>query len=505
MSFLIDPEFKINNTLITSDLETVSRWNVLGRQFHASKLDCEKVAESIDQFVAENLDKLTQRQKETLFVNVYHIQKKFSKNQEGPGKAAHKTLLATLNRFRKTSPSNSYSKQASYFDMGGLSSCIWSFITWSNEQNGEVFEADKFNVYLQSLFTQMKNAGMTQIDLAFTQLSDLDALLSGDYSKLSGNDVIGQLLQQMVSSNIKFPKGTDLLKIMTSAANQSGMKIALSFGGENANSSDFTICKTGETPQGQAQKLANFMNTYGIASVDFDVEGSNATALAKQPGAQTFFKSLKQALQGQKTVTLTIQGSLSQTVWGSGAKKNDPSTFNGPLKPLFYNENNQPIFSTLFDGVNLMMYDSGAHYYLDAKIYPDDTVTPDWCIEDWLDIVGKQNAGMIHIGFQDATQYQLAQSSDSGHTYFNSKDPKLAVKTTDSTGTAAAKIFLQIQRTLIDDGYTTPLGSPFWWPNYSGNRYSPDKNDQVHFVSAAMQDFYATLEKLGGKKPAPHG
>jgi len=387
-----------------------------------------------------------------------------------------------------------YSNQACYFDMGGLGSCIWDFIAWDNQQNAEAFQVDKFNTYLQNLFIQMQNAGMNQIDLSFSQLCDIDSLIAADYSQLSPNDVIGSLLQQMVDSKIVFPANTNLLSLITAAAKQNAMNISLSLGGENASSSDFTICKQGETAEDQAQKLANFMNNYGIASVDFDVEGTSAAALGNQPDAQTFFSSLKQNLAANnQTVTLTIQGSLSATVWGTGQKGN-PASFNGPLKSLFYDVSNQPIFNTLFNGVNLMMYDSGAHYYLDDKGFSDDTFTPDWFVEDWLNIVGRQNTSMLHIGFQDATQYQLAASSASGHTYYESNDPTdpLAVKVTDSSGVAGAKIFLQMQRTLTQDNYTTKLGDPFWWPNYNGGRYNPNGN----FVSQTMQDFYTTLNSL---------
>jgi len=407
---------------------------------------------------------------------------------------------AKLGLSSQTNPS--YSQITTYFDMGGLASCIWDFIQWSNPQNGEVFNTADFNTYLSSLFAQLKTAGMNQIDMAFAQVCDIDALSNGTYTGTSGNDVIAQLLQQMVSSNIIFPTGTNLLSIITSAAQTAGITISLSFGGENAAASDFTICQEGENPQGQADKLVTFMQTYNIGSVDFDIEGTNAGAFANDPNAVPFFTELKTQLSAQnKTVTLTIQGSLTQTVWGSGGGHGQsPSTFNGPLKAFFYDANNNPIFPNLFSGVNLMMYDSGAHYYLDAKVYSDDTLPPDWCIEDWLDIIGPTNAGMLRIGFQDATAYQLDSSSASGHTYDKPvpQDPALVVSSSDTPGTAAAKIFLQIQLQLINDGYTTPLGPCFWWPNYSGSRYAPGTNDQASFTSQPMNDFETALQNLGG-------
>ena len=292
-----------------------------------------------------------------------------------------------------------YAQQECYFDMGGLGSSIWNFIHWvqpSPDEGYEEFDTDAFSQYLTSLFTQMKTAGMDQIELSFAQLCDIDAYAAGDFSKISSNDIIGVLLEQMVTSDVHFPEGTNLLSLITETAAQQRMKTALSFGGENAAPADFTLCQSGETPEGQAQKLVDIMQQYNISSVDFDVEGASALALGQEEGITTFFSTLYQALAAQgKTATLTIQGSLTQTVWGTGTPAQGPSSYNGPLKSLFYNADNEPIFSSLFSGVNLMLYDNGSKYYLDAKVYPDDTVIPDWCVEEWLDIVGSDNDPIV--------------------------------------------------------------------------------------------------------------
>lgn len=522
---LFNSEVNAERYVLTTNLKKIPRWNLFARFLNQGSLNSAKVAQKIEETVKATIQTkpLNDTQKTQAISNIKAMEEKFSKTTNKTKALAISTALTGAREVIKTQPlhtdtkpqvieniqaiekspviQDTYSNQACYFDMGGLSSCIWSFITWSNTLNSEVFEIPQFNSYLQNLFTNMKNAGMNQIDLAFAQLSDVDAFSTGDYSKISGNDVIGALLEQMKTSNISFPPNTDILNLITNAANAAGVKVSLSLGGENATSADFAVCKPGETPEGQAQKLADFMNAYNIASVDFDVEGTNAGALSQESGIQLFFTTLHTALNTTgKTVTLTIQGSLSQTVWGTGTRGN-PSSFNGPLKPLFYDVNNNPIANTLFDGINLMMYDSGAHYYLDDKGYSDDTINPDWCVEDWLNIVQKENAGMIHIGFQDATAYQLAASSASGHTYYTPTvpcPPSWAVQTTDSTGTAGAKILLQMQAGLTADGYATELGAPFWWPNYDGNRYSPTGD----FVSQPMNDFYTTLEQLGGQSSA---
>ena len=405
------------------------------------------------------------------------------------------------NFFKKIFPSFFMPSISSYFDLGGLGSHLWDFIQWDNNVNGgaEVFQVASFNTYLQSLFAQMKAAGMNQIDLSFSQISCIDNYATGNYENVSSSDILAVLIKQMIDSKVYFPPNENLLSLITAAAKQAQMNVCVSFGGEAAGPTDFQICQSGETVQGQAQKLANYMEQYGIQSVDFDIEGANVEDLLTGQDAVGFFSTLHQSLQSGQKATLTIQGSLTQTVMGNATDPTKPNTFTGPLKPLFYDVNNQLIFANLFDGVNLMLYDSGSRYYLDDKVYTDDTLTPDWVLEAWLTIIGPQNAGQVNVGFQDATSYQTNASSASGHTYDKPAyqgDPLVVNPSTDSSGTAAAKIFLQMQRTLIQDGYTTQLGTPFWWPNY-GDRYGHDKNFNADFVSQVMTDYYTALEQLG--------
>lgn len=522
ISFFIGTKLDLTQPLnegerITSGLRVVGKWS-FARLF--TNTDALRVAESIKNYVISEAfnQKYAKNQKQAL-ANVSKIFEKLKqasphdtdklkaidalRNQilNTSGHINNKTNLPSLAAIASANPPEKPgAHQATYFDMGGLSSCIWNFIQWLNAQNAEVFNTESFSNYLTSLFSSMKDAGMTQIDLAFSQIVDINALVSGDLSNISNGDVIGTLLSQMKSSKVEFPPGTDVLKLITDAAQQSGITTCISFGGETAAPDDFNI---GDNPEELAQNLVKFMNNYNVSSVDFDVEGANASTLAHQPNAVTFFKTLHDTLIKQtppKTSTLTIQGSLTQTVWGRG--RNGPSSFDGPLKPLFYDSSNSPIVSSLFNGINLMMYDSGQHYYLDPKVASDDTTPPDWCVEDWIDIVGEQNSTMLSIGFQDATAYQLASSSASGHAYANppSYCPKTwGVLSTDSSGTAAAKIFLQIQAIVNHDKNTAPLGEPFWWPNYDGSRYAPGPGNSSQFISQPMQDFYTTLKTLGNQ------
>ncbi len=147
------------------------------------------------------------------------------------------------------------------------------------------------------------------------------------------------------------------------------------------------------------------------------------------------------------------------------------------LKPLFYDDCGMPIFTTLFHGLNLMAY-SDDRYWLD----PSDS---GWGIEQWLDILGKDNAGMLNIGFDDQVLYS-SPVANGGHYQYT-------IQPGSTDGQAAAQIYLQLQAKLASDGYTSKLGIPFYWPsmnvNPNGkNRYQTTDN-KSNFVSKPMQDF----------------
>jgi hypothetical protein len=89
---------------------------------------------------------------------------------------------------------------------------------------------------------------------------------------------------------------------------------------------------------------------------------------------------------------------------------------------LFYDANGNMIFPQLFTSLNLMLY-SETQYYIDAR-------NPSWGIEQWLDLIGHSNAGLLHIGFEDAVNYSQAAAS-AGETY---------VIDTTNPGVAAAEI-----------------------------------------------------------------
>lgn len=173
-----------------------------------------------------------------------------------------------------------------------------------------------------------------------------------------------------------------------------------------------------------------------------------------------------------KTSTLTIEGGIQD--W--------PLNF---LKELFYDAQNQLIFPQLFNSLNLMLY-SQTQYYLDAN-------NPTWGIEQWLNLIGIQNAGMLSIGFEDAVNYAAAAAS-AGETY--------NLQTTDP-GIAAAEIYLQLLQKLQNDGYPATLGNPFFWPDNNRHasgtwsRYealTQNGKVTVKFAADVMKSFYTALK-----------
>lgn len=357
-----------------------------------------------------------------------------------------------------------------YVDFDAILGNIWTFIHWQQDPNPpydgkEVFDTKGFEQYLQSMFSQLAAAGDGSIDFAFAQINQIDDLASGD---------LNAIWPGVMPANVD-TGGQNLLQMFVTVAHQSGLAVNMSFGGQNSN--DYNICGPGETPAGQAAKLANFMNSYGIDGIDFDIENggfSNANQ------AQGFFTSLYNQITPEgKTSTLTVEGNLNAVQPG------------GSLYNLFYNEDGQSIFNQMFTGLNLMLYNASTQYYIDAN-------NPSWGIEEWLDIIGKENAGKLHIGFDDAIPYASSGAHAGGASPYKID--------TDDNGTAAAEIFEQLQEQLIQDGYTTPLGDPFWWPDNgsekgTSGRYAPIENADGSYscnfaTEVEMLSFYKKLHEL---------
>ena len=366
-------------------------------------------------------------------------------------------------------PINMTSQESCYLDMGELSGAVTSnmMVWWPEPVH---IDENKLSQYLDQLFSQLSKAGIKEIEMAFAQIGDLDALVNDGQGEVSKNDIIATIL------STKYPVGdtkANLIQYFITKAHSSDLKVDLSFGGANAANEDLQICLEGETADGQANKLVTFLTSYDFDSIDFDLEGSGSSALLKYNTAEQidlFFTTLQTEMSKvSKSVTLTVEGSIQD-----GPK--------GTLSVLFENDK----FNTYFNGLNLMLY-SDTKYYIDA-----DNVT--WGIDQWLDIIGKENAYKIHIGFDDGIAYE-DPSASAGKIY--------SITPGADRGKAAAEVYTEFLADLKSNGYPNSLGSPFWWPantvhapdNWS--RYNPTiKGDVVledFDTEAAMQSFYDNL------------
>lgn len=379
--------------------------------------------------------------------------------------------------------------ESSYIDWGLSFGCsIWNFIDWST--NPPQLILANAGAYLSSLFSQMQGAGMKTIDIAFGQLDNIDFYNSGDFDG-SGiditTDVVTQLEAQLIKGNVVVPGYPTFLKYFIQQAHASNMKVSLSFGGADGQDKNFKVLQQpGETYVGEATNLVAFLNNYGVDVIDFDIEDPTALS-SQQPDDKggtivSFFQTLHTQLSAAgKKMTLTSMLGIGQ--WPQGA-----------LKSLFYDQNNQPIFTTLFDGLNMMAYGGDNQYWLDPS-------NSGWGIEQWLNIIGPQNAGLMNIGFDDAVAYESSSANAGSYQY--------SIAPGSTRGQAAAQIYIQLQQQMINDGFTTPLGQPFFWPDQSvqpngESRYGTNGN-KSNFVSPCMQDFYNTLssqEIMEGLIPA---
>ena len=159
------------------------------------------------------------------------------------------------------------------------------------------------------------------------------------------------------------------------------------------------------------------------------------------------------------------------------------------VKDLFYDGADNCIFSTMFNSLNLMAYDSGSFYYLYSSAPAGEQ--PGWALNAWVEAVGG-DAHMICVGFQDATQYQLESSW--AHPYGDSMSFPFTLPESISPvevwiGVSAKSILTQLQ---LQSGHT--FGKSFWWPDFSldkyKTRYQPKPDGTVDFKAEIMSAFY---------------
>ncbi len=301
-----------------------------------------------------------------------------------------------------------------YLDLGAINNEMREFMIWWPKPK---LDRIKYDQYLKSLLSQLKASGVNQINLSSAQIASIDALVN--------NGIAGPPYDAVVQSLQNYP---DALNALICQAHGFGMKVAISFGGANVNS--MQICNGDETPEGQAEKLVSFMKTYQLDAVDFDLGYGVFSAANSTVVFRKFFSALFQTLSKQdKQSFLTVNGLVAD--W--------------PKEIL------QNLFPVAFHGLNLKLY-SKTHYYLDAN-------NPKWGLEQWLDLLGQENASFIHIGFQDGLEYAKGNSS-AGRTY--------KINTTNN-GTAAAEVYIQAMEQLHHDGYPTSFGDPFFWLDKCSN------------------------------------
>src|SRR5579872_4345354 len=162
----------------------------------------------------------------------------------------------------------------------------------------------KVDTFLGEIFTQLEKDGITEVNLSFAQICDINNLLDGTAG--SATDTITPIFTD------NYPvgdTGPNFLRYFNESANKAGIKVDLSFGGANANDADVKI--NGD-PNQQATNLVQFMSENSISSVDFDLEGATVAAMGKDPNAIPFFTSLHRQLASQgKRSTITLAGSLA--------------------------------------------------------------------------------------------------------------------------------------------------------------------------------------------------
>ncbi len=343
-----------------------------------------------------------------------------------------------------------------YFDLGALQS--WNFMDWSN---GTV-NVQALNSYLDSYVQQAKAQGINETTFSFAQVTDIPALLSGDFSKLSSSDALGMLFKNVGGCSIG---GESVFQYMVGRLHSDGMQVGLSFGGESAQASDWNFgFSSSYSPAQAGQELASWAQSMGISDIDFDMEGG-AQNMVSQNGAgnvAAFFYNLhKSCLSDGIPVTMTVMGDAG--TWGITG-----SSF-GALFQQGYN------FTQMFDGLNLMLYNG--QYYINAGQTPPQS----WDLTTWIGQF-MQNTGMsagqcaseLHIGFDGAINY-ADPSSSGGPLPYPSMPPGL------TSGQAAAYIYLEITKELrsIYNDPTLTLGQPFFWDDNANYNVTVGPNGQA--------------------------
>ena len=343
--------------------------------------------------------------------------------------------------------STSGTAQICYLDVGLIP--WWNFVNWTTTPPS--IKQETFHHYFDSLFPQLKDAGITEVDLAFAQICDIPSLGN---EITNPSDLFGMYLHQ-------YPQQIKLM--IQEGRSKYGFKFNLSLGGANARDTDYAI------PSGQgkdyAHKLIQTLNDLDISGIDMDIELTTFNTLPDLTELLDFFATMRKELGTERAMTLALLASVSD--W--------PEKI---VRPLFYDAAGTNVFNTMFNGVNLMAYDSGTKYYIYANNSPG-SASPGWALSEWINLVG--DASKINLGFQDATPYQdtSAWAQPSPEMVFPFSLPEGG-----TCGQCAKTVYDQVQTQL-----GVVLGTPFWWPDESTPRYQPNNDGIVDFGTGVMRDF----------------
>lgn len=271
---------------------------------------------------------------------------KFTKGADTLGNRANTTdtnLTNALKPFdknrRAVTPGN-----MSYLDFTRLDS---TFIDWTTTPPSV---NDKFNAWADNYIKECKHYNIKSIDFPFSQLNALDELTGGNLGDLGGGGA-----------------KTTMLKQLCDKLHTNHIKTQVAFGGGNAGANSFTICNgPGETFKGQADKLVNFMQKFGMTNADFDIESAGLVTKGQTIGdAKEFFKELHQRLHFlDKTTSLTVEGGLTT---GDNALG---------IMDLLSNKG-IPDWEDQFDNINLMNYAYG------SDVQTASARSPEWGLEAW--------------------------------------------------------------------------------------------------------------------------
>lgn len=354
-----------------------------------------------------------------------------------------------------------------YIDMGQLygTYVVGNMINWWPEPVN--IDQEKLDSFLDAFFTQLVRSKVTEVELSFAQLCDIENLLNEQGG--SSTDTITQIFDP-VGNDGPYPvgdTGMNFLQYFIQKAHAVGIKVDLSFGGAIAGPDDMTLPSSGAK---SAQNLLSFLTNYSIDAIDFDLEGTGATYLIQNNSAadlEAFFTMLHSSLEAEgKTSVITVEGSIQ-----SGPE--------GTLASLFKD------YPTKFDGTNLMLY-STSQYYLDAE-------NETWGISEWIETLvdlsnGEKSASEIlsglQIGFYDSIDYSSPDAS---------AGQKYSVPSGLTNGACAAYIYNTMQTQLSDLMPDTQIAfkSVFLWTNVpqdlSTNDFMVDFFDQISIVGSCLK------------------